>query len=247
MQDIRRSFCHFNVVYFEKAASVNDGVSIAEARLRLGRELAKIEPLKGKLDNSYLVVPAPMTAIRASEEYAKELGIDHRMAIEKSDFSRGFINSPSERRRIMDGAYTVHDLLVRGKKIILVDDSIVRGETMKRLIMKIRKADASEVHVRLTEPPIRYPCFYGIDFPNPMELISNKVGNDIEKGIAKAIGADSVSFQTIEGLVRAIGLNENELCLACLNADYPTEYGVKRYNEAKSKFVKLTKGFKNIE
>ena len=117
---------------------------------------------------------------------------------------------------------------VKGKKIILIEDSIVRGETSKRIIRLLRNAGALEVHLRSTEPPILYPCFYGIDFPTYKELIATKYAReDLERSIAREINADSVVYQTLDGLVEATGFNDRELCLACLTGEYPTPAGQK--------------------
>jgi len=107
---------------------------------------------------------------------------------------------------------------IRGKKVILVDDSIVRGTTSKRIVKMLRDNGAKEVHMVSTCPPIKHPCYYGIDMPTEKELIAARNTDDV----AEMIGADSVTYQTMKGLVKAIGLKKDELCLACLNGDYPT-------------------------
>jgi amidophosphoribosyltransferase len=221
--------CQFEYVYFARSNSVIDGTSVYTTRERLGLELAKIEPLKNKLDNSYLVVPAPWTGITASEIFAENLKIRHRVSVTKSDAVRGFINEKSERARIMRSTYNINRQPVSGKKVILIDDSIVRGETSRILIAALREAGATEVHLRLTEPPIKYPCFYGVDFPTSKELIANRATKEFEGSIAKEIGADSVVFQTLEGLKRALG--RIDLCTACLTGEYPTSCGQKRFKE----------------
>ena len=129
----------------------------------------------------------------------------------------------------MERGYTIHNI-VNGKKVILPDDSIVRGETSKILIKGLREAGAIEVHARFTEPPIRHPCFYGVDFPTRQELVSYGCGDsikEIERDVSKIIGADSVRFQRLEDLIDAIGISENQLCLACLTGKYPTKAGHK--------------------
>ena len=167
----------------------------------LGRRLAREEPLRGRLDNEYLVVPAPKAATPAAEGFANELGLRHSMAIDKAEDLRGFINDSEERKDIMSTVYIIYESDIRGKKIILVDDSIVRGETYRQLISDLRKKGALEVHLRLTEPPIKHPCWYGIDYPTRKELIANMAKENLEEEIAKSIGADSVHFQTLEGMV----------------------------------------------
>ena len=171
----QKRFCHFELVYFARQYSTMEGVKVKECRENLGRELAMIEPLKDKLDSDFVVVPAPKTAITAAKSYAHELNLPIKDALEKGD-ERGFINGLSERTRIM-GEYLVYESDVRNKKIILVDDSIVRGETSKVLIKILRNNGALEIHLRSTEPAILNPCFYGIDFPDKKELIAARLKN----------------------------------------------------------------------
>jgi amidophosphoribosyltransferase len=229
----KKSFCHFEGIYFEKANSKNDGIQVKMVRENSGRRLAREEPLKDQFNYSNsIVAPAPWAAIPAAETYAEERGLRLRLAIEKDETLRGFINGADDRIDIMNRIYVVHSGDVYGKKVIIVDDSLVRGETSKLLIQRVRQAGAIEVHLRLTEPPIGFPCFYGIDIPTRKELIVNKFENDLEKNIAQEIGADSVYFQTIEGLVDSFGLPKENLCLACLDKNYPTPFGKKRLEEA---------------
>ena len=141
---------------------------------------------------------------------------------------RGFINDEEERKDIMSTVYIVYRNAVKGKKVIVVDDSTVRGETSRQLVSYLRKKGAVEVHLRLTEPPIKHPCWYGIDYPTRKELIANISKDNLEAEIAKAIGADSVHFQTIDGLVEALGIPRDNLCLACLTGKYPTHCGQKK-------------------
>jgi amidophosphoribosyltransferase len=202
-----------------------------DVRRRLGRERAKAEPLKQRLGHGFIVVPAPKTAISAAEAYAEELGLRVVSAIEKVDGSRGFINEEKVRRAIMSSGYIFHRSLVEGNKVIVFDDSVVRGETSKIIVFHLRDAGALEVHLRLTEPPIKFPCFYGIDFPDPNELGVNKVGGNLEK-LAKEIDADSVVFQSIAGLIRGVGRKKRELCMACVTGDYPTRAGEKLCQKA---------------
>lgn len=231
----KRAFCHFEDVYFSKADSVTNGKNVRGIRQNLGRELAKTEPLRGKLDKDFIVVPAPRTAIAAAESFSRELGLELIIAIEKDDSYRGFINGKGERNRIMNSIYTVHGD-VRDRKVIVIDDSLVRGETFMILAKLLKEARAKEVHGRFTEPKIINPCFYGIDYPSSDELLAARFsrGDDsamsCEEKISKYAGVDSVHFQSLDGLVRALGMPKNELCLACLNGEYPTEFGRKRFS-----------------
>ena len=209
----RKAHCHFERVYFARADSIVDGVSIDDTRRNLGTRLAKEDPLRKRFarhSEEYCVVPVPDTAIPAAEGYSRESGIALSLALTKSDRKRGFINKSKERERIMSRKYGLIKNRVRGKKIILIEDSVVRGETSKRVVRDLRDAGVLEVHLRSTEPPIKHPCFYGIDFPSYNELIATDHSN-LE--IARRIGADSIHYQKIEGLVASTGFKKEELCL----------------------------------
>jgi amidophosphoribosyltransferase len=230
-------YCQFEYVYFARQGSVMNGLNVKEVRQRLGKELAYVEPLKDKLDLDYVVVPAPKTAITAAEIYSEVLGLRMRMAVEKIENERGFINGLKERNRIINGGYEISREDVKGKKVIIVDDSIVRGETSEKLVSAIREKGATEVHLRSTEPPIRHPCYYGIDFADRSQLIAcrglgiNAKIEEIEEVVAKSIGADSVKYLPMESLIRGIGLPKENVCSACLDGDYPTFFGQKRSKE----------------
>jgi len=232
---MQKKHCHFEYVYFSRSKSIIDGVYIRELRAKLGKELARVETLKNEIDKQgFLVVPAPWTAVPAAHAYAEELKLDFRIAIEKKEVFRGFINNKTTRERIMNSIYDVHRYDVKERKVILIDDSLVRGETSKILVQEILSAGAKEVHLRLTEPMIKFPCFYGIDYPTLSELAVNKFNRDLQK-LSAWLGVKTLSFQTIEGLAKAIGKPSEELCLACLNGNYPTPFGKKRYDEEVSK------------
>jgi len=226
------------------SASIHDSASVRFRRRKLGENLAKEEPLMSKiLENSrdYIVVPSPKTAIPAAEAYAEFLKLEIRQAIEKREGKRGFINSPEIRKFIMDLEYIYHDD-VCGKKALVVDDSLVRGDTSKRQVRGLREKGVKEVHFRFTEPPIRFPCFYGIDFPSHEELLVNKVDPDkklskaeLEQRIKEEIGADSVSFQSLNGLDSALGSCAQGYCRACLTGEYPTPCGKIRAEETLNK------------
>jgi amidophosphoribosyltransferase len=145
----------------------------------------------------------------------------------KGDVGRGFINGNFQRKVIMDSKYNVVPNSVNGKKVILIDDSIVRGETSARIIKLLRFFGAKEIHFRLGEAPIKFPCCYGVDFPSFEELaLGNFKGSldEAEEKAAKKIGADSVKFISLEGLKEALGGRER-FCFACLNGEYPTKAG----------------------
>lgn len=245
----RRAFCFFEYAYFSKVGSINDNMSVYSVRINLGNELADLV-LRGELISSLktnpgkaLVVPVPNTAITAGEQVGRRLGINYSCAaLIKSDSERGFINKAERRDLVMSRVYDVIPEAVKGKIVLLVDDTIVRGETSKRIIQCVRGAGAEEVHLLVTVPPIKHGCFYAVDFFTE-ELIADKYGDEkLEDFVAREIGADSVIYPTLEGLVRATGFSKNELCLACLDGEYPTPLGKARAEEVRQKqMVSLSK------
>ena len=213
-----RKHCFFEYVYFSRPDSYLDAGSVYNIRFQLGKKLASIKPVKADF-----IVPVPDTARPAADGYSKISGIPVAEGLIKNRYiSRTFIMPTQEKRN--DGVHLKFNLnreIINGKSVILIDDSIVRGTTLREIIKFLKDGGAREVHVRITAPPIMAPCFYGIDMSNHGQLIAYKYKGDIEK-IREEIGATSLAYLTIEGLVNAIGLNENELCLACLNEKYPT-------------------------
>jgi len=232
--DARNSHCMFEWVYFSLAPSLFEGISVDLVRERLGIELARNEPLKDNLNNDYIVVPVPDTSIPIAQAMSEKLGLRFVQAIYKNaSFGRGFINKEFERERIIRGKYTVIRRKVEGKKLIVVEDSVVRGETFSDLGQYLWENGPLEIHLRSACPPIRYPCFYGIDFPNPRELIATGTANieEAEKNVVKKMDITTMKYLTIDGLVRAIGLPEDKLCLACLNKVYPTKGGREKFHK----------------
>ena len=180
-----------------------------------------------------MVVPVPNTPIPVAKEYAKCLGLECNLSIVKLSGKRGFINKKNSRKRIISSAYEIMEDEVRGRNLIVIDDSIVRGETSAEVIKRLKNAGAKEIHLRSSEPIIKYPCFYGIDFPDPKELAANKYKN-VEKELAESLKIESVRFQSLEGVVNATGLSKKDLCLACLNKEYPTKSGKKLWEKIKN-------------
>ncbi len=231
----QKAHCMFEWVYFANVASEIDGKSVYQVRYNLGKELAKQET--EKITPEHIVVPVPDTARAAADAFSFELGVPVKEGLLRNRFiGRTFIEG-SNRAGKARAKYAINKSVLEGKKVFLVEDSIVRGTTTKAIVEYIKKTGkAKEVHVRVSCPPIMFPCFYGIDMSTMTELIaSQKSGNaqtgikDIPSGteekIAREIGADSVIYQKIEGLVRAIGLEKNSLCLGCLTGNYPTQKG----------------------
>ena len=204
----QHAHCMFEWVYFSRADSAVEGKSVYETRLNLGRNLR----LEHDVD---VVIPVPDTARPAALGFAEEQGIPYREGLIKNRYAgRSFIMASQEKRERAVSKLNVMKSEIRNKKIALIDDSIVRGTTSRKIVSMIRDAGAREVHLFSSCPKIVYPCFYGIDFPSKKELIASR--GEIHK-----IGADSVTYQTLDGLRRAIGLPD--LCMACLNGDYPVE------------------------
>ncbi|MCS7139281.1 MAG: amidophosphoribosyltransferase [Candidatus Nezhaarchaeota archaeon] len=211
----RRARCMFEYVYFSRPDSVFDGISVYRAREKIGRELAKRCPADGDV-----VVPVPDSGRTAALGYSLELGLPLTEGLMKNRYvGRTFIMPGQDLRDEMVSLKlnVVRDV-VDGKRVVLVDDSIVRGTTMKRIVRLLRKGGAKEVHVRISCPPIISACYMGIDFPTRRELIAKMM--TLEE-LTKYVEADSLMYNTIDGLVSGIGLPENELCLACLTGEYP--------------------------
>lgn len=214
--------CMFEYVYFSRPDSVINGRSVRLVRSLLGEELARQSPIKADV-----VIPVPDTSRTAAMAFAKEIGIEYEEGLIKNRYvGRTFIMPTQEKRKnaVKLKLNPVRDV-VNDKSVVLIDDSIVRGTTMKEIVQLIRDAGAKEVHVRITSPPIKAPCFYGVDIPTFKELIANN--KSIEE-IKEFIGADSLAYLSLDGLKNAIGI---PVCDACLTGNYHTEY-VKKLAEA---------------
>lgn len=219
--------CMFEYVYFSRPDSLMDGKWVYEVRANLGRELAKAAPVKADI-----VVPVPDTARSAVEGYSQQSGIPVAEGLIKNRYvGRTFI-MPSQKKREDAVRLKLNAIkhVIQGKRVVLIDDSIVRGTTMGPIVKLVREAGAKEIHLRITCPPIKAPCFYGVDIPTYKELIATK--KTVEE-MRKEMGADSLVFQTIEGLVSAIGMKKEHLCTGCLDECYPTEFGKKLAEEIK--------------
>jgi len=246
----KTSHCMFEWVYFSNVSSVLDGKSVYITRTNLGKELAKLET--EDINEKHIVVPVPDTAKAAGDSMAYELGIPSKEGLIRNRFvGRTFIEGASRQDRVQN-KYTALKEILKGKKVILVDDSIVRGTTTKQIVGYLKKeSKAKEIHLRVSCPPIRGPCFYGIDMSTVSELLvpqyeKKPVKEDISEKtrakIAKDLGADSLIYQTIPGLIKSIGLPKNKLCMACLNGDYPTSCGKMLFKKAWNNFRKGKKG-----
>lgn len=238
----KKAYCQFEAIYFSDSGSLFEGKSIYEIRRNLGKELAQIEPLKEFIDNNRkdcVVVPVPETSNAAAEGFAESLDISFRpMGLRKLDKTRGFINEILKREHIMDRTYDIIKEVFYDKNVFLIEDSIIRGETLAKTIKLVKTAKPKTIHVRVTEPKVCHPCFYGIDMSTYGEFIANCcISQDLEPEIASKIGANSFVYQKFDGLINALGFKKDEICHACLTGEYPTEFGKKRAEEAKKKHI----------
>ncbi len=251
----RKAHCMFEWVYFANVGSVLDTKSVYVTRTNLGRELAKLET--EKLSKDYIVVPVPDTAKAAGDTYAYELGIPSMEGLIRNRFvGRTFIEGDKREDKVAN-KYTVIREILKGKKVLLVDDSIVRGTTSKQIVRFLKRiGGAKEVHIRVTCPPIKSPCFYGIDMSTVGELLlpqyekrldPEKTSQGILDKIAKDLGADSLIYQTIPGLIKSIGLPKEDLCLGCLTGRYPTPCGKVTYCRALKDFKAGRKSKRSYE
>jgi len=211
----RVSHCMFEYVYFARPDSILDGKSVYDVRKNLGAVLSR----EGKV-KADLVAPVPDSGITQAIGYSRASGIPFGEVLMKNRYiGRTFI-LPDQKKRDSSVKVKLNPIRseLKGKDIILVDDSIVRGTTIKKLIRLLKDAGAKKVHVRISCPPLKYPCFYGIDMQSRKEFIASK---KTVEDIRKEIGADSLVYTSIQGLVNAIGLPVTGLCMACLNEDYP--------------------------
>ncbi|TYL45637.1 amidophosphoribosyltransferase [Nocardioides sp. BGMRC 2183] len=211
----RRKGCVFEYVYLARPDATIAQRPVHEARVEMGRQLAREFPVEADL-----VIPVPESGTPAASGYALESGIPFGQGFVKNAYvGRTFIQ-PSQTLRQLGIRLKLNALehMIRGKRIVVVDDSIVRGNTQRAQIRMLREAGAAEVHVRISSPPVKWPCFYGIDFATRAELIAN--GLDVDE-IAHSVGADSLGYISLEGMIEATGQPTESLCAACFTGDYP--------------------------
>ncbi len=209
-------FCSFEFVYLARPDSNFDGRSVHAARVAVGRQLAREAPV-----DADLVMPTPDSGTPAAIGYAEESGIPYAAGLVKNAYvGRTFIQ-PSQTLRQLGIRLKLNPLrdVIRGKRLIVVDDSIVRGNTQRAVVRMLREAGATEVHVRISSPPVKWPCFYGIDFATRAELIANGLAVD---EICRSLSADSLAYVSLDGLVAATGRGKENLCRACFDGEYPT-------------------------
>jgi amidophosphoribosyltransferase len=207
--------CVFEYVYLARPDTTISGRSVHAARVKVGRALAKEHPVEADL-----VIPVPESGTPAAVGYAQESGIPYGLGLVKNSYvGRTFIQ-PSQTIRQLGIRLKLNPLrdVIRGKRLVVVDDSIVRGNTQRALVRMLREAGALEVHVRISSPPVKWPCFYGIDFASKAELIADGLDTD---GIRASIGADSLGYVSLEGLIAATEQPKSRLCRACFDGEYP--------------------------
>ncbi len=210
-----RKGCVFEYVYLARPDAVISGRVVHEARVEMGRQLAREHPVEADL-----VIGVPESGVPAATGYAQESGIPFGQGFVKNAYvGRTFIQ-PSQTLRQLGIRLKLNALehAIRGRRIVVIDDSIVRGNTQRAQIRMLREAGAKEIHVRISSPPVKWPCFYGIDFATRAELVAN--GVDVE-GIRAAIGADSLGYISEEGMIASTDQPATELCTACFTGNYP--------------------------
>jgi amidophosphoribosyltransferase len=209
--------CMFEWVYFSRADSIVDGRLVYDVRQQIGRELAREHPVEADM-----VVPVPDSGRAHAFGYAEKSGLPYLEGLMKNRYiDRTFI-MPEQEDRDLNVLLKLNPVrsVVGGKRVVLVDDSIVRGTTMRKIVSILRKGGAKEVHVRIGCPPIRAPCYLGIDMKTRNQFAANE---RTVKGIGDMLGADSLGYVSIAGLLRSLGLDEQQVCLGCLTARYPVE------------------------
>ena len=206
--------CIFELIYFARPDSFIFGRNVYDVRENMGRILARESYI-----DADVVVPIPDSGVISALGFSRESKIPFEWGLLRSHYmGRSFIN-PTQELRDLAVRLKLSPIksVLNGKRVVLIDDSLVRGTTAKRIINMVRKAGAKEVHLRISSPPIKHPCFYGIDTPTYEELIASKLKT---QEIAKLIGADSLAYLSINGLLKACNANKDEFCLACFNGDY---------------------------
>ncbi len=213
--DVKKAHCIFEYIYFARLDSKIDNISVYEARIRGGATLAKTYPV-----DADLVCGVPDSGLASAKGYSEESGIPFGLAFHKNSYvGRTFIKpTQKERESSVKIKLSVLESVVKGKRIVLVDDSIVRGTTISILITMLRKAGATEVHVRISSPPFLYPCYFGTDVPSNKQLIASSHSTE---EIRQQIGADSLGYMPIEELQNMVG--DLPICRACFDSHYPME------------------------
>jgi amidophosphoribosyltransferase len=215
----RERFCIFEYIYFARPDSIMEGIGVYETRKRIGAELARESNVMADV-----VVPVPDSGVPAAMGYATEAKIPFELGIIRNHYvGRTFIEPTDQIRHLgVKLKHSANRAMIEGKRVILVDDSIVRGTTSKKIVEMVRQAGAAEVHMRISSPPTTHSCFYGIDTPSRRQLLAAQ--HDVQE-MAKLIGVDSLAFISLDGLYRALGHAKRDsanpqFCDACFTGDY---------------------------
>ena len=209
----KKAHCIFEYIYFARLDSAIDGINVYDARINAGKALARAYPVEADL-----VVGVPDSGLAAAKGYSEESGIPFGMAFHKNSYvGRTFIKpTQEERESAVHMKLSVIKSVVKDKRIVLIDDSIVRGTTMANLITMLKSAGAKSVHVRISSPPFLYPCYYGTDVPSSSQLIASKHSSE---DIRKSIGADSLGYMRTDDFKEMVG--DLPICMACFDNNYP--------------------------
>jgi len=223
-----RAHCMFEWVYFSRPDSVVEGQMVYEVRHRIGQTLAKESPATADI-----VIPVPDSSRPQALGYSEVSGIPYAEGLIKNRYVERTFILPDQKRREDEVRVKLHPVpgLLKGKRIVLIDDSIVRGTTLREIVRMVRNAGATRVDVRIGCPPIVAPCYFGIDMKERKELVAN---GRTEEEVAKVIGAESVHYLSLPGLVRSIGIPQEGLCLGCLTGRYPLDVPEERRRFQKS-------------
>ncbi|MDQ2868246.1 MAG: amidophosphoribosyltransferase [Verrucomicrobiota bacterium] len=210
-----RAFCIFEYVYFARPDSIIRNVNVAKVRTEMGRELARRFPAQADI-----VVPVPDSGNYAALGFAQELKIPYEHAFVRNHYIGRTFLQPSQLIRDFDVRVKLNLIkeAVAGKRVVVIDDSIVRGTTARARVVNLREAGAKEVHMRVSCPPHRFACHYGIDFPDPEKLIANRMTH---QEICNYLGVDSLGYLDVEGMIKATGQPADSFCLACFTGNYP--------------------------
>jgi amidophosphoribosyltransferase len=211
----RNALCVFEYIYFARADSVIDGISVYEVRKKMGAELARSARVKADV-----VIPVPDSGLTTAIGFAREAGIPYELGLFKNSYvGRTFIHPGTDERgtRVKIKLNPIRSA-ISGQRVAVVDDSIVRGTTSRKIVRMIRDAGAKEVHMYISSPPITHPCFFGIDTSEKKTLIAS---TQTVENIRRFLKVDTLTYITIEGLSKAVGKPLDSLCYACFNGDYP--------------------------
>jgi amidophosphoribosyltransferase len=214
----RKAFCMFEFVYFARPDSLISDRNVSKVRVAMGRELARLHPVEADI-----VVPVPDSGNYAALGFSHELGIPYEHAFVRNHYIGRTFLQPTQLIRDFNVRVKLNLIkeLVQGKRVVVVDDSVVRGTTARARVVNLREAGAKEVHLRISCPPHKFACYYGIDFPDPKNLLANQL---TLSEIRDYLEVDSIGYLDVDGMVRATGLPANQFCLACFNSDYPVPF-----------------------